>query len=102
MRENVQESETSETLTREQIAKAFGVMADAWGEGKPLSMAIQTRKTGRYAPSILGKATGCKAKVMEGFLISWLENQCLEVALCDAKSKSKGLRVLAVPGSMED
>jgi len=65
-------------------------------------MAIQTRKTGRYAPSILGKATGCKAKVMEGFLISWLENQCLEVALCDAKSKSKGLRVLAVPGSMED
>jgi len=50
----------------------------------------------------LGKATGCKAKVMEGFLISWLENQCLEVALCDAKSKSKGLRVLAVPGSMED
>ena len=102
MRENVQESETSETLTREQISKAFGVMADAWGEGKPLSMAIQTRKTGRYAPSILGKATGCKAKVMEGFLISWLENQCLEVALCDAKSKSKGLRVLAVPGSMDD
>lgn len=90
-----------DTLSREQIMKAFGIIADAWGEGKPLSMAIQTRKTGRYAPSILAKAVGSSAKTMDGFLISWLENQCLEVALCDAKSKAKGLRVLAIPGEMQ-
>ena len=100
LREGVSAVE-ADTLSQEQIVKAFGIIADAWGEQKPLSMAIQTRKAGRYAPSFLAKAVGSSSKTMEGFLIAWLENQCLEVALCDAKSKAKGLRVLAIPGEMK-
>jgi hypothetical protein len=97
LKEGAVQSEGSETLSRDQIRKAFGLIADAWGEGKPLSMAIQTRKIGRYAPSVLGKAVGCRGKTMEDFLVSWIENKMLEVDMCDHRNKVKGLRILELP-----
>lgn len=97
LKEGAVQSEGSETLSREQIIKAFGLIADAWGERKPLSMAIQTRSIGRYAPSVLAKAVGCRSKTMEQFLIAWLENKMLEVDLCDHRNKVKGLRILELP-----
>jgi hypothetical protein len=97
LKEGAVQSEGSETLSREQIMKAFGLIADAWGERKPLSMAIQTRNIGRYAPSVLAKAVGCRSKTMEQFLIAWLENKMLEVDMCDHRNKVKGLRILELP-----
>jgi len=97
LKEGAVQSEGSETLSREQIMKAFGLIADAWGERKPLSMAIQTRNIGRFAPSVLSKAVGCTSKTMEQFLIAWLENKMLEVDICDHRNKVKGLRILELP-----
>ena len=88
----------NETLSQEQVVRAFGVIADAWTASKPLSMSGQTKKLGRYAPRILSKKLQCSQATITQFLTSWLENECLEVGICDPKNKIKGLRVLEVPG----
>lgn len=86
------------TLDQEQIYKAFGIITDAWGANKPLSMAPQSKRAGRYAPRILSKAVGATEQLMTEYLISWLETECIEDAICDRKTKVRGLRSLAIPG----
>jgi hypothetical protein len=90
-----------ETLSQEQIEKAFGIMAIAWDDKKPLSTAPQTRNAGRFAPSVLARAIGCRQPTIAEYLRDWLETKCLEVDVCDSHSKAKGIRVLAIPGRME-
>jgi hypothetical protein len=85
---------SNETLNREQIEKAFGVIADAWGAGKPLSTSPNTREQGRYAAAVLAGRLGADERLVRSMLTSWLENDCLEIVEYDKHSKSKGLRVL--------
>ena len=83
-----------ETLNTEQIGKAFGIIADAWGAGTPLSTAPITRGQGRYAPSVLSGRLGTPEKVWRDFLTSWLETGCLAIEVADQHSKTKGIKVL--------
>lgn len=82
------------TLSREQIRKAFGILTDRWGQGRPLSCAPQTKRDGRYAPNILARECGGEAMQWESHLIAWLETGCLSVEMADRKTKASGLRVL--------
>jgi len=87
-------TQVMDSLSNEQIAKAFGVLADAWEAGKPLSMSPNTREQGRYAPSVLSNRIGCKEAAIKTFVVAWLENECLSIEQVDSHSKTKGLRVL--------
>lgn len=83
-----------DTLSNEQIGTAFGILADAWAAGRPLSTSPNTRDQGRYAPSVLSNRLGAPEVVIKTFLVSWLETNCLAIEETDSHSKSKGIRVL--------
>lgn len=100
-RSEVSAKTNNEELSHGQIARAFGMMADAWGNGRPLSHRPETRKDGRYAPVIFASQIGGDAMLWSGFLTSWLETECVAFEVCDKKLKTKGLQVLHVPGMGE-
>lgn len=82
------------TLNRDSIAQAFGMMADAWGAGKPLSSKPQTRDAGRYAPSIFAARLGGEASAWKSLLADWLESGVVAFEVLDRKNHISGLRVI--------
>lgn len=92
---------SNERITNAQIVRAFGMMADAWGNQRPLSHRPETRKDGRYAPRIFVSQIGGTAEEWAALLASWLETECLAYDTCDSRMKKMGLRVLNVPGVVE-
>jgi hypothetical protein len=90
---------SQETMSGDQVAKAFTILNDAWIAGKPLSHSPQVRSQGRYAPSVLSKALGCAERLVISHITSWLENECLAIEIYDQHSKSKGLRVVVPLGT---
>lgn len=101
LRSEAQPREELEGLSNEQIHKAFGILADAWGAKRPLSTAPQTKAKGRYAPRILARAVGASEATMHRYLIDWMETECLSIEVCDSNSKARGLQVLAIPGVIQ-
>lgn len=83
-----------DTLTNEQISQAFGIIADAWAAGNPLSPTPQTRSKGRYAASVLASRIGAPESVVASFVTSWLETECLIMEVYDSHTKARGLRVI--------
>ena len=83
-----------QSISREQIGKAFGILADAWGDGRPLSHRIETTRHGRYAPRILSGRLGGEAEAWASLITSWLENNCLAVEIVNKNTKAKGLQVI--------
>jgi RecA-family ATPase len=101
MKEAAKEATQNEQIGIEQIRRAFGRMADAWGEGRPLSPHARARTEGRYAPPILARQFGGTAEEWASLIQSWLETECLSFEQSDSRTKSKGLRVLAIPGAQK-
>ena len=81
-------------ISRDTIARAFGLLADAWSDGRPLSHRIETTRDGRYAPRILSQRLGGDAKEWADLISSWLETDCLAVEIVNKNTKAKGLKVL--------
>lgn len=90
--------EENEGITQEQIDRAFGYMADAWGEGYPLSPHARARSEGRYAPQVLARKFGGDAGQWASLVQSWQETDCLRHEVHNRKTKERGLRVLTIPG----
>lgn len=84
----------AESISRDQTAQAFDILAEAWEAGSPLSHRPETRKDGRYAPSIFAKRLGGESDAWVTLLASWLENRCLSFEVFDKRSKRRGLQVL--------
>ena len=91
--------EDREEINLSQIRKAFGRLADAWGSKRPLSPHARSRTEGRFAPPILAREFGGNADQWASLIQSWLETDCLAFDEYDKRTKSKGLRVLAMPGT---
>lgn len=81
-------------LSGDVIAKAFGMMADAWTEGKPLSSKVQSRDSGRYAPMVFTRHLGGEADVWKNHVLAWLETGCIAYEIFDKRTKTYGLRVI--------
>jgi hypothetical protein len=81
-------------IGRDQIVKAFGIIADAWDKGHPLSNQPRAAASGRYASRILSTRLGGEPSQWDQLITSWLENDCLAVEVVDKKTKAKGLKVL--------
>lgn len=77
------------------IARAFGMMADAWTEGKPLSSKVQSRDSGRYAPSVFARQLGGDAEAWKTHITAWLETGCIAYEIFDRRTKTYGLRVIS-------
>lgn len=88
------DQQNGEQINRDQIRKAFGIMADAWGNGRPLSHRPEAAASGRYAPKILSQRLGGDAEEWRKLVISWLETECLAVEIYNKGTKAKGLQVL--------
>jgi hypothetical protein len=85
---------TKEDLDRARIAQAFGIMADAWEVGRPLSHRTETRRDGRYAPVILSQRLGGDASLWAEYLTAWLENGNVIIEVANKNTKVKGLQVV--------
>lgn len=88
------EEQLGEQINRDQIRRAFGVIADAWANGRPLSHRPESAASGRYAPRILSQRLGGEVEEWRKLLVSWLENECLAVEVFNKGTKAKGLQVL--------
>jgi hypothetical protein len=86
--------DATEGVSRDMIRRAFGMMADAWGAGKPLSNKVQTRTSGRYAPAIFKRQIGGSADAWKELICCWLENGNLTEEVADNRSKLTGLNVI--------
>lgn len=83
-----------QSLSMDMIASAFGMMADAWSKGVPLSNKPQTRTDGRYAPIIFRKHLGGDCEAWKDAISAWLENGNVMLAVADKTTKKSGLQVL--------
>lgn len=88
------EAPKGSTLSRDWIARAFGMMADAWGAGRPMSPKSQTRSEGRFAPSIFASQIGGDATEWAALITSWLEQGAVSYECYDKHAKKYGLQVL--------
>lgn len=86
-------NQETDNLSRDQIGRAFGMLADRWGEGRPMSNAPQTKRDGRYAPSIFAREIGGTAEMWADYIIQWLENGALSIIELNGHSRIKGLKV---------
>lgn len=83
-----------DSVNRDQIRRAFGILSDAWADGRPLSHRPETRKDGRHAPSIFVKRLGGDAEAWATLLAHWLENGNVSFEMFDTNRKMRGLKVL--------
>ncbi len=83
-----------ENLNSDQIARAFGLLTDAWAAGRPLSLAPQSRAAGRYAPEVLNNRLKGKAGTWKTAIEGWLMNDHLSVEMVNTDTKMRGIRVL--------
>jgi hypothetical protein len=65
----------------------------AWAAGHAMSMAPQTKASGRYAVELLSKRFSVPAKVVSSLLNSWIADGIITVETYNQREKLKGLRV---------
>ena len=66
----------------------------AFEKGEPLSMAPQTKNTGRYASSRLANQFELRSKVVHEIIQTWLDNGVIEVSVVSSRLKLRGLEVV--------
>jgi hypothetical protein len=77
--------------------RMINFIGEHWASGKPLSLAKNTRDSGRYAPEIIAKQfESVKVAQAEDYVRQWLNARpaILEEQIADKKTKMKGLRVV--------
>jgi hypothetical protein len=72
----------------------LNAMSKAWDAGKPWSTQPNTRRDGRYAPMLMTRYE-VEEKMAAQMIDAWLRNGVIEIDLCDARSKTKGIKVLS-------
>lgn len=82
------------SLSRDFIARAFAMMADAWAEGNPLSHKPRARDTGRFAPMVFRREIGGDSAVWSKHIEEWIYNRCVAFEVRNSHTKISGLRVL--------
>lgn len=78
------------------MKKMLSELQSAWIGGRPLSVAIQTRDEGRYAPFELSRKFGVPAKKVKDILTEWLRDRTITIEIASGKTKLKGIKVLGV------
>lgn len=69
-------------------------MQEAWSSKRPWSNHYHAKRDGRYAASVMASRWDVDEELAAHMLETWLINEVIEVAICDYKTKSRGLKVL--------
>lgn len=69
----------------------------AWNEGQPMSMAIQTKTTGRHAVRVLATQFRLRHDAVSRVVMGWLDDGIANTEVNNRKTKTKGLRVVNWP-----
>lgn len=86
--------EREQTLPpRAQCKAILKAIDEAWKVKNPFSMAPQSKASGRYAPRALGQQFNLPGQVIEGLLLSWIDNAIVAVEETDSHTKKRGLKV---------
>lgn len=80
--------------------RVLNFVREAWDSGNPLSNSVNTKTSGRYAPSVIGKHFDLPASQAEMMIQQWLEVRppVLSVEMFKSKTKEKGLQVVGEIG----
>lgn len=81
-------------LTRAEAMVVFEQVDQAWGQKVPWSTAPQSKRRGRYLPSVMAQQFGITEEAALGYVIGWQENGFMRHALCDERNKVSGLEVV--------
>jgi len=68
-------------------------ISDAWTAGRPWSPYPNTKREGRFATANIMSGWDISKEMAERVVEAWLQNDVLEVAVADARTKLRGLRV---------
>jgi len=85
---------TVDGISRQTAIAMLEEVAARWRSGKPLSVAPQTRREGRHAPTVLASKFEARAEAVSKLLEQWLMNGICEVSMTSTDSKLKGLKVV--------
>lgn len=81
-------------LSKETARKMLTSVDDAWREGRPLSLAPQTKGEGRYAPRVIQMKLHVHPQATVKLIEQWLMNGIVQVETVSTHSKAKGLKVV--------
>lgn len=79
---------------RDTCRRILNAIEEAWVSGKPWSFEPQSKRSGRYAPAIMGTSFHLSAKLAESMIETWLMNDVLSVEMRNSDTKRKGLKVI--------
>lgn len=79
---------------RDTCRRIITAIDEAWSSGKPWSFEPQSKRTGRYALSLMGTSFHISAKLAESMIETWLMNDVLSVEMRNSDTKIKGLKVI--------
>jgi hypothetical protein len=74
--------------------RILNAITEAWVSGKPWSFEPQSKRSGRYAPKIMGASFHINADLAETIIETWLMNDVLSVEVRNSDTKLKGLKVI--------
>jgi len=79
---------------RDACRRVIQAINEAWTAGKPWSFEPQSKRSGRYAPKLMGASFSIGASVAETMIETWLMNDILAVEMRNSDTKMKGLKVI--------
>jgi len=84
----------SRQLSTTEARAIFELVALAWADKSPWSTAPQSKRRGRYLPSLMAGKYGITEESALGYVIGWQENGLMRHGVCDAANKVSGLEVV--------
>lgn len=93
-RTDAQPEQQLETMSRETVYEILKVIDGQWQAGTPLSPYPQAKRTGCFAPAVIGRKFKLSAKLISDYLEDWQMNGIISYEQIDSHTKAKGFRVL--------
>lgn len=81
-------------VSKDMARKILSVIEESWAEGRPLSLAPQTRGEGRYAPRVVEMRLHVQPQATVKLVEQWLMNGVVRAEVRNTDTKQKGLRVV--------
>jgi hypothetical protein len=88
--------EQGEWPDKEACRRVIQAINEAWIAGKPWSFEPQSKRSGRYAPKLMGASFHIDPSVSETMIETWLMNDILAVEMRNSDTKMKGLKVVGI------
>jgi hypothetical protein len=89
-----QEADGRIDVSKDTARKMLTTLKEAWADGRPLSLAPQTKVEGRFAPRVLQMKFQVPPQATAQLIEQWIMNDVVKVEMLSTHSRVKGLRVV--------